>query len=375
MSLLNGKLEGLGDRRGGDLPPLSSVTVPIVRTFSFKWLIGSVLFLALMGGIGRVYFFSNSATVPEVIVEPILPSTLTKTSSVPDSVSHIFSDFSAQADNQLKGTAKAWQSAITEKKAPSDSIVSDQQTLPSKVVLAVGDSTPKKKDAILNPSSNTSIKPSTIPFKKEQDDLPVKNNLVIKMQALTSTDLAKKAIKNAKIFLEKGDVINALSTFELALRYDPDNISIRQQLASLYYGRGDVWLAEKTLLAGLKSSGFQGELRWTLAKLWGQEKNQSKALSFLLPNDDNAPANYLMLRAQLAQRLAQYSLALSTYQQLTMRFPTLDSAWLGLAIESERMGGVLIAQKAYRRAMKGQHLSSQSVAFIQQRLRLLESVS
>ncbi len=362
MSQLNAKLEGLGERRGGDLPPLSSVVVPRIRTFSMNKIALIGLFLMIGTGVGYALFSFSSAPVSDVETATF-PSPPSEKSSVPESVNRIFADFSSQAAHQVKSTAKAWQTAVKEN---DEKLLSTSSSLPTPSV-----SSRELDRPIESPKKTAENKSAVQPLVSTAAQ---KNHLVIEKQNVTSHELAEKAIKNGRSFWKKGDTINAITAFEVALRYAPENVSVRQQLASIYFGQGDVFQAEKILLAGLTPDVFQSELRWTLAKLWGQENNPAKALSFLLPNDASTSANYLMLRAQLAQRLAKYPLALSSYEQLTQRFPQLDAAWLGLAIESERIGGLSKAKWAYQRAMTGQSLSSQSMAFIQQRLRLLEDV-
>ncbi len=372
MSVLNTKLEGLGERCGGDLPPLTSVRVPIVRTFPVKRVFIGAVFCVAMGSLGWVSL-SERAILPSDESGSTAAVLVPVRTAVPESVNQLLADLSAQAGSHLKVTANAWQSAVSSAKPLSKPQSLSASDAPVKLI-----SSEREVSATQPLSRSTSIpQPALLSEPSQQAISPsadIKNHLVIETQTLSPVDLMKKAVKDAHHFLAKGDVINAISGFESALGYEPNNLAVRQQLAAIHYGRGDVWQAEKILLAGLRPEQFQGELRWTLAKLWGQEKNPTKALSFLLPDDDTASANYLLLRAQLAQGLGQYPLALSTYEQLTGRFPTLDSAWLGFAIESERVGGLSNAKWAYQRAMTGQSLSSQSMAFIQQRLRLLGDV-
>ncbi|ENM5736798.1 tetratricopeptide repeat protein [Vibrio mimicus] len=219
----------------------------------------------------------------------------------------------------------------------------------------------------------TNIEPSTTAL--DSSDAPATQPVMIVEQvALTPDQLAQKALQRAQKAMESNDFQMAVNAYGEALRYTPDDDTTRQKLAALYYGKGDGRKAFDLMQAGIERNPDREVLRLALAKLLAKEKQDVAALVPLAYLPPQPSVEYLSLRAALAQKTKQDEMALQSYQQLTEKDPNNGRWWLGLAIQQERALQWSAAQQAYQQALNKVGLSSQSQAFIHQRLQLLTSL-
>ncbi|EEY46339.1 MSHA biogenesis protein MshN [Vibrio mimicus VM223] len=221
--------------------------------------------------------------------------------------------------------------------------------------------------------SESNIEPSTTAL--DSSDAPATQPVMIVEQvALTLEQLAQKALQRAQKAMESNDFQMAVNAYGEALRYTPDDDTTRQKLAALYYGKGDGRKAFDLMQAGIERNPDREVLRLALAKLLAKEKQDVAALVPLAYLPPQPSVEYLSLRAALAQKTKQDEMALQSYQQLTEKDPNNGRWWLGLAIQQERALQWSAAQQAYQQALNKVGLSSQSQAFIHQRLQLLTSL-
>ncbi|ENM5933771.1 tetratricopeptide repeat protein [Vibrio mimicus] len=221
--------------------------------------------------------------------------------------------------------------------------------------------------------SESNIEPSTTAL--DSSDAPASQPVMIVEQvALTPEQLAQKALQRAQKAMESNDFQMAVNAYGEALRYTPDDDTTRQKLAALYYGKGDGRKAFDLMQAGIERNSDREVLRLALAKLLAKEKQDVAALVPLAYLPPQPSVEYLSLRAALAQKTKQDEMALQSYQQLTEKDPNNGRWWLGLAIQQERALQWSAAQQAYQQALNKVGLSSQSQAFIHQRLQLLTSL-
>ena len=80
------------------------------------------------------------------------------------------------------------------------------------------------------------------------------------------------------------------------------------------------------------------------------------------------------MRAALAQKLKNNEWALQSYQMLSQRDPENGRWWLGLGIQQERSAQLKKAKESYTKALTMVGLSSQSQAFIRDRINVLASL-
>ncbi|EOX3117445.1 tetratricopeptide repeat protein [Vibrio cholerae] len=226
-------------------------------------------------------------------------------------------------------------------------------------------------EPILNLADNS--EPSF--FEEEASSLPSSSPMMIVEQvSLTPEQLAQKALQRAQKAMESNELQTAVSAYTEALRYTPHDEMARQKLAALYYGKGDGRKAFDLMQAGIERNPDGEVLRLALAKLLVKEKQESSALVPLAYLPSQPSIEYLSLRAALAQKTKQDEIARESYQQLTEKDPNNGRWWLGLAIQQERALQWPAAHHAYQQALNKVGLSSQSQAFIHQRLQLLASL-
>ncbi|ENM3874518.1 tetratricopeptide repeat protein [Vibrio cholerae] len=212
-------------------------------------------------------------------------------------------------------------------------------------------------------------------FEEEASSLPSSSPVMIVEQvSLTPEQLAQKALQRAQKAMESNELQTAVSAYTEALRYTPHDEMARQKLAALYYGKGDGRKAFDLMQAGIERNPDGEVLRLALAKLLVKEKQEASALVPLAYLPSQPSIEYLSLRAALAQKTKQDEIARESYQQLTEKDPNNGRWWLGLAIQQERALQWPAAQHAYQQALNKVGLSSQSQAFIHQRLQLLASL-
>ncbi|EJL6263087.1 tetratricopeptide repeat protein [Vibrio cholerae] len=212
-------------------------------------------------------------------------------------------------------------------------------------------------------------------FEEEVSSLPSSSPVMIVEQvSLTPEQLAQKALQRAQKAMESNELQTAVSAYTEALRYTPHDEMARQKLAALYYGKGDGRKAFDLMQAGIERNPDGEVLRLALAKLLVKEKQEASALVPLAYLPSQPSIEYLSLRAALAQKTKQDEIARESYQQLTEKDPNNGRWWLGLAIQQERALQWQAAQHAYQQALNKVGLSSQSQAFIHQRLQLLASL-
>ncbi len=241
-----------------------------------------------------------------------------------------------------------------------DDVVSKEPKVMAKAVVKV----PHSKPVLI--ASNTSAPDA----ENTVQDIS-SNTVVVEQVEMSSEKLAQKAISRANKAMEANDFQNAVNAYREALRYTPDNEDVRKKLAALYYGKGEVRKAFELLQRGIELNPDGESLRIALAKFLVKENQSEAALSPLVHIPPQVTTEYLSLRAALAQKSKQNEIALDSYQKLTEKEPNNARWWLGLAIQQER--GFLLedAKVSYQNALTKVGVSSQSQAFIRDRLEVI----
>ncbi|GEM75942.1 tetratricopeptide repeat protein [Vibrio sagamiensis] len=189
---------------------------------------------------------------------------------------------------------------------------------------------------------------------------------------LTHKQLAEQALLRAEKAMNTNELDGALTAYHEVLRYQPKDIQTRQKLAALYFGKGKMRKAYDLLQAGITLDIENQTLRLTLAKMLIKAEQPKNALSPLLYLPAAANHDYLAMRAILAQKNKQTSIALESYHLLVQRQPLNARWWLGLAIQQEREHQLKAAKSSYLSALSTEGISSQSQEFVQERLRQLQ---
>lgn len=200
------------------------------------------------------------------------------------------------------------------------------------------------------------------------------SSMQVQQVELTHRQMADKAIDRASKALEANDFEEATSEYQTALRFVSSDETVRRKLAALYYGNRQVRKSAELLEEGIKLNKNSNDLRMSLATILMKEDQPEAALSALGYIPDQASDKYLATRAALAQKLKKNEWALQSYQMLIKRDPENGRWWLGLGIQQERSGQPEEALKSYNSALTMVGLSSQSQAFIRDRIALLTSI-
>ncbi|NLS14598.1 hypothetical protein HGP28_17200 [Vibrio sp. SM6] len=200
---------------------------------------------------------------------------------------------------------------------------------------------------------------------------PEASHMTVEQVSLTPAQLAKTALEQAEKALDSNDLFTAMSAFEEALRYQPENEVTRQKLAALHFGKQNTRKAFELLQAGIDRAPEGETLRLALAKLLIKAEQPAVALTPLVYLPEIPSRDYLAMRAALAQQNTHNAIARESYQALTQMEPENARWWLGLAIQQERDKQWSQAIDAYQQALKKVGISNQSQQFVQERLALL----
>ena len=275
------------------------------------------------------------------------------------------------------------------KTEPTSSVQSQQEKAVKEPSNSVAKSTVKAKVDLppkSKPEASVVEKPILIAqvasqSKAESNAAPLAKNsemnsvVMVEQVELTPKQLAEKAQQRAEKALDANNLKEALTAYNEVLRYTPNDENARKKLSALYYGKGETRKSVELLQKGIALNSDDTVLRIALAKLLIKEEQNRAALTVLSPLPEQAPVDYLSLRAALAQKLKLNPLALESYQYLVELEPDSGRWWLGLAIQQERAFELDSAKQAYLQAQMKLGLSSQSQQFIRDRLALIDSLN
>ncbi|MGC9460551.1 tetratricopeptide repeat protein [Vibrio genomosp. F10] len=317
---------------------------------------------------------SNDALEPNSV--PSIAEVTTKTSAQKVTI--------YQAPAVEKTTTKVKQpSTHVAKNSTSDASVSKASVSKASVSKALVSKSPEDPKPVVSKSSpqkpillaSNTLSPSRVSSKAATKSEPVEQGgIIVEQVELTPVQLAEKAEIRARKAIDSNNIDEALNSYKDVLRYTPKDENSRQQLAALYYGKGDTRRAFEILQDGIKIDNDSEALRVALAKLLIKEQQPEAALTPLLHLNHSPSVDYLSLRAALAQKNSLDDVALETYQQLVSADSANARWWLGLAIQQERNSNMPEAKVAYQQALTKVGLSKQSQTFVRERLKLIDAI-
>ncbi|MBY7959323.1 MSHA biogenesis protein MshN [Vibrio fluvialis] len=352
MSEINKALSQLATKHHATLERIQAADVPsVTKRPAWIWAIGGFGLSLAVGG----WAVSQQASV---VAEPI--QTSTSVSVIPVSAS------------QPSPTQKTHTSRVNIYHADKETVTPliAESPLAERDVMtgAVSQQVSDQKAVSL---ASTVTAPATMAHSQAESESA---QMSIEQVELTPQQLAEKAVARASKALDSNDFESAVSAYTEALRYTPDDERVRQKLAALYYGKGDVRRAFDLLQSGIELNHNGETLRIALAKLLMKENQTEAALSPLSYLPQSPSVEYLSLRAALAQKSKFNDIALESYQLLTQKEANNGRWWLGLAIQQERAFQLPEAKQSYLQAQNKVGLSVQSQAFIRDRLNVLASL-
>ncbi|MEZ9231136.1 hypothetical protein AB4259_08650 [Vibrio amylolyticus] len=274
---------------------------------------------------------------------------------------------SENTTSSVKSEAVSPPKTRIEKNSPA--VTADSKVTPEKPKVVVSAHSLQTPSSTILLANNSSSKANLTSNSK-----PSNNSVTIEQVELTPKQLAKKAEQQARKAIDNNNIDEALNSYRDALRYDPTDEIVRQQLSALYYGKGDPRKAFEVLQEGVNRDNGSEVLRIALAKLLIKEQQPEAALTPLMYLSHTPTVEYLSLRAALAQKNGLDDIALETYQQLVIVDGANARWWLGLAIQQERNADMSSAAEAYQKALTKVGLSRQSQIFVRERLKLLSTI-
>jgi MSHA biogenesis protein MshN len=183
----------------------------------------------------------------------------------------------------------------------------------------------------------------------------------------------KQQIKEA---LADNNSALAIKLLDQLLAHEPDNIEAIKKLATLLFANGNVLKSTNLLQSSVQRAPQRGDFRLMLARLYVQQNRSTDALSVL---QEIQPAHYMEIdylayRANVAQQLADFTVAKQDYTVLTQVDGNNARWWLGLAITEEKLGAGKTALNSYYQAQNLAQLDPAVTEFIKQRISVLAGV-
>ncbi|MBD0788646.1 MSHA biogenesis protein MshN [Vibrio sp. Y2-5] len=384
MSVMNKALSQLADKQQSSLEPIAKAHVEPIKTRPvWVWVMAGFGLSLALGG------WAVSQQAPEVqnaqvlnqpiqvkaFVEPV-PAVASPTQKVNQAAVVVYN--SDPIEKPLLESPSLTEVTVDssapqfEQPVESAAVVSNTNTSNK----ATGNQTRIQKPVLLaNTTTSVPVNSGTVNQEPVSDSSLSKsaqeNVVMIEQIEMSPEKLAEKAISRAAKAMDSSDFQNAVSAYSEALRYTPDNESVRQKLAALYYGKGEVRKAFDLMQRGIEINPEGETLRIALSKLLMKEQQAEAALTPLAYLPASVSVEYLSLRAALAQKVKQNEIALESYQKLTEKEANNGRWWLGLAIQQERSFLLEEAKTSYQKALTKVGVSIQSQAFIRNRLDVL----
>ena len=374
MSVMNKALSELANTKKSSLEQIEKAQVtPVKSRPVWVWVAGGFGLSLAVGG----WAVSQQATVIQTEQSMIKPIEV-QAFVVPEQM-QVQQTSPTQKTNQLDVAVYRSASIDVEKETVNEPVV-EQDVTPAKPALVVAKKVKQSPES--KPVGSKPIEPKPIllasntsaPVVKNEPPVSSSSTVVVEQVEMSPEKLAEKAISRANKAMEANDFQNAVRAYREALRYTPDNEEVRKKLAALYYGKGDVRKAFDLLQRGIELNPDGEALRIALTKFLVRENQSEAALSPLVHLPPAVSTEYLSLRAALAQKTKQNEIALESYQKLAEKESSNARWWLGLAIQQER--GFLLdeAKISYQNALTKVGVSSQSQAFIRDRLEVLNNL-
>lgn len=202
--------------------------------------------------------------------------------------------------------------------------------------------------------------------------LPSTNNASIKTPAMQNmiAEQYRLALNEA----ENGRYTLAMEQLDALLKADPDFKQARVSLAALLIEHGNRWKAKQYLDEGLSSNPNYAPFVELKARTMTLEGKITQALALLqsaIPSIEENP-EYHAFMAALYERTNNNAIAARIYRQLVNLNPHNGNWWFGLGISLEKTGQIRDAVNAYTNAMAAGKLNSNSIIYLQNRLRVLQ---
>jgi len=193
----------------------------------------------------------------------------------------------------------------------------------------------------------------------------------VSRRQLTSKELVAQKLVRAEKAVNVNEITKAEQLFEEILIIEPKHKQARKKLAALWFGRKSYSQAVNLLSQGIALDRQDDELRLLKAKIHLSQGQHQAAFNTLKPLASLEQEEYQVTFANVAQKIEQYSGAISAYQVLIKMQPYSGRWHLGLAIVYDKNSQFPLAINEYALALTKADLSASSAKFAQQRMQAL----
>ncbi|QTE94522.1 tetratricopeptide repeat protein [Shewanella algae] len=199
---------------------------------------------------------------------------------------------------------------------------------------------------------------------------PSQAKMSVTQVSLTPAELSQKKWQQGQQAKELGQLDKAMSAYAEALRLNDANHNARQELAALFYGRGELDKAAVLLRQGAESYPQQPTFWLLLARVQKARSELPMALASLQQIADGSELGRekWLLQAEIGQSLKDWPLVQQSYLSLIRQDASQGRWWLGLAYAQDASGDYDAAKASYQEALKRQGLSSDARDYIENRL-------
>ncbi|OXR99230.1 tetratricopeptide repeat protein [Shewanella algae] len=199
---------------------------------------------------------------------------------------------------------------------------------------------------------------------------PSQAKMSVTQVSLTPAELSQKKLQQGQQAKELGQLDKAMSAYAEALRLNDANHNARQELAALFYGRGELDKAAVLLRQGAESYPQQPTFWLLLARVQKARSELPLALASLQQIADGSELGRekWLLQAEIGQSLKDWPLVQQSYLSLIRQDASQGRWWLGLAYAQDASGDYDAAKASYQEALKRQGLSADARDYIENRL-------
>lgn len=269
---------------------------------------------------------------------------------------------SSRADDSLETSAVAERSAAKEEPL---GLEAGQEPAQSVQIERPGRDEKSGLDQKPSPNESGWITQSTSGAAK-----PSQAKMSVTQVSLTPAELSQKKLQQGQQAKELGQLDKAMSAYAEALRLNDANHNARQELAALFYGRGELDKAAVLLRQGAESYPQQPTFWLLLARVQKARSELPLALASLQQIADGSELGRekWLLQAEIGQSLKDWPLVQQSYLSLIRQDASQGRWWLGLAYAQDASGDYDAAKASYQEALKRQGLSADARDYIENRL-------
>ncbi|UJF21986.1 tetratricopeptide repeat protein [Shewanella sp. OMA3-2] len=259
---------------------------------------------------------------------------------------------------------------ITNVVASSDNVSVAAITPENEAATVASSTQPNSTVQVQSPQSSQPQSPQQGANNRPASQQAVASNMKVTEVTLTKAQLAKVLFQKAQVAEKEKRLSDASSGYLEAIILDPSLHSARKQLVGIYYAQNNVNTAIRLLESGVGMFPSHWEFYLIKANIENALQEYSTALQSLSYIDDNSGyvKDKWVFQGEVAQKVAQYSLAESAYRSLLTLESTQAKWWMGLAYALDSQQQYAKAAEAYRSALNYPGLSNTAIEFVEQRL-------